>query len=203
LKLNSVWNIRHKTAKQERDVKQENALLFIRNALRFRAFWHATQVGDIGRCIYRMDAWTSQFIGAGQHRYAHELMEIKCGFKIEHEPRLKALIQSHWLISLHGKPGKSMPLDMQQENMVLHLKELINPHSSHNLEEFHRKTLAPLIMILRNFKSEMREDVTDRNWGGHHTRRDTSMDVRHLVGRMGREQLFKHSPGRGADDEDY
>jgi hypothetical protein len=57
-------------------------------------------------------------------------------------------------------------------------------------------------MILLDFKREMREYVTDRKWGGHHTRRDTSVDVRLLVGRMGREQLFQHFPGRGADDED-
>jgi hypothetical protein len=125
-----------------------------------------------------MDTWTCQFIEAGQHRYAHELMEIKCGFVAEYHPALKDLIQRNWLINLHGKPGKSMPVDMQQENMVLHLKELINPESSHNLEEFHRKTLAPLTMTLLEFKREMREDITGRKWGGHHTRRDTSVDVR-------------------------
>jgi hypothetical protein len=125
-----------------------------------------------------MDTWTCQFIEVGQHRYAHELMEIKCGFMAEYHPALKDLIQRNWLINLHGKPGKSMPVDMQQENMVLHLKELINPESSHNLEEFHRKTLAPLTMTLLEFKREMREDITGRKWGGHHTRRDTSVDVR-------------------------
>jgi hypothetical protein len=104
---------------------------------------------------------------------------------------------------LHAKPGKSMPVDtsMQQENVVRHLKELINPQSSHNLEEFHPKTLAPLVMILLDFKREMREDVTDRTWGGHHMRRDTAVDVRHLVGRMTCERLFKYTSGRGVDDE--
>jgi hypothetical protein len=112
----------------------------------------ASKYGDIGRCIHIMDTWTCQFIGAGQHRYAHELMEIKCGFKSEYDPRLKELIEKNWLVNLHGKPGKWMAVDMQQENMVLHIKELINPESSHNLEIYHRKTLTPLIMMLMEFE---------------------------------------------------
>jgi hypothetical protein len=92
---------------------------------------------------------------------------------------------------------------MLQENMVLHIKELINPESSHNLENYHRKTLTPLIMKLMEFKREMREDITGREWGGHHTRRDTKVDVRHLVGRMSREHLFRHTPDRlGGGSED-
>jgi hypothetical protein len=77
MKMNAVWKLRQG---QERDQKRENALLFMRNALSFRDFWLAGKYGDIGRCINRMDSWAFQFIGAGQHRYAHELMEIKCGF---------------------------------------------------------------------------------------------------------------------------
>jgi hypothetical protein len=198
LKLNSIWKLR---GQQERDLKRENALLFVRNALSFRDFWIAGKYGDIGRCIHIMDIWTSQFIGAGQHRYAHELMEIKSGFKAEYHPGLKELIEKNWLINLHGKPGKWMPVDMQQEHMVLHIKELINPESSHNLESYHRKTLTPLIMTLLEFKREMREEVTGRKWGGHHTRRDTSVDVRHLVGRQTRERIFQHKPDRGLGDE--
>jgi hypothetical protein len=195
LKLNAVWKLRQKT--DDRDIKRENAILFIRNALSFRDFWMAIKYGDIGRCVHRLDAWTCQFIGAGQHRYAHELMEIKCGFLSEYHPNLKELIEQNWLMNFHGKRGKSIPVDMQQENMVWHLKELINPESSHNLEDFHRKTLAPLIVTLLEFKREMREDVIDRKWGGHHARRDTKVDVRHLTGRMCRERLFRHTTGRG------
>jgi hypothetical protein len=200
LKLNAVWKLRSQ-AEGERDVKRENALLFIRHALSFRDFWMATKDGDIGRCVHKMDTWTCQFIGAAQHRYAHELLEVKCGFMAEYHPGLKDLIERNWLMNLHGKPGKSMPVDMQQENMVLHLKELINPESSHNLEPYHRKTLAPLIFTLLEFKREIREEVTDRTWGGHHTRRDTGIDVRHLVGRQTRERLFQLTPGRGLGDE--
>jgi hypothetical protein len=114
----ALWKLRRQT---QRDLKRENALLFIRNALSFRDFWMASKYGDIGRCIHIMDTWTCQFIGAGQHRYAHELMEIKCGFKSEYDPRLKELIEKNWLVNLHGKPGKWMAVDMQQENMVLHI----------------------------------------------------------------------------------
>jgi hypothetical protein len=201
LKFNAVWKLRTGSQEDDRDIIRENSLLFIRHALAFRDFWLASKEGDIGRCIHRMDTWTCQFIGAGQHRYAHELMEIKCGFMAEYHPGLKDLIQRNWLVNMHGKPGKSMPVDMQQENMVLHLKELINPESSHNLEEFHRKTLAPLTMTLLEFKREMREDITDRKWGGHHTGRDTSIDVRHLLGRLCRQSVFRHSPGRGLGDD--
>jgi hypothetical protein len=37
--------------------------------------------------------------------------------------------------------------------------------------------------------------------GGHHTRRVTKVDVRHLVDRMARERLFRHTANRGSDDE--
>jgi hypothetical protein len=141
---------------------------------------------------------TCQFIGAGQHKYAHELMEVQCGFKAEYSANLQQIVMRNWLLNPSGKPGKWYPVDQYQEMIVYHLKQLDTPDSSQNLKAYHRECLAPLVLFLLDFKHEMRDVVLGTKWGGHHTARCKAVDIRALVDKMRPDRAFHFRPGREA-----
>jgi hypothetical protein len=127
-------------------------------------------------------------------------MEVQCGFKAAYSETLKDIITRNWLINPSCKPGKWYPLDQYQEMLMYHLKQLDAPDSSHNLKEYHRKCLAPLVIFLLEFKKEMREGALDAKWEGNHTKRSKSIDIRHLIDKMRRERVFQFRPDREAVD---
>ncbi|KAJ7853955.1 hypothetical protein B0H14DRAFT_2338749 [Mycena olivaceomarginata] len=54
----------------------ENAILFMRDAPPTREFSDAIKIGDSGRVVLLLRAWTFCYRGSGRSKYAHEMLHL-------------------------------------------------------------------------------------------------------------------------------
>lgn len=99
-----------------RDHTLENIILFNRDTLILREFFHAIKRGDIGSVINVLWFWLHQFRGTGMMpKYSDALFEVLMTLK-SMEPRLRHAYEVNWLVNLSGRANAFKEVDLLQEH---------------------------------------------------------------------------------------
>jgi len=145
---------------QDRDVGEENLLLFVQEGLMLRHLSLAIHQGDSGRVINALSYFTVWFQGTGAHNYGAETLRLTACLRKLWSPRLKTFwMENGCLVNISRKREAFVALDCLNEYIVREVKNMVanvvTPQTDHHL----RNVLSLLVLIFWDIRKKMSEEM--------------------------------------------
>ncbi|KAJ7599782.1 hypothetical protein C8J56DRAFT_999560 [Mycena floridula] len=184
----------------EGDMVYENALLFLRDALISREYTDAIKVGDSGRVLLVLKAWTLGFRGNGRTKYAYEMLHIIHNLAHVWPKAVRNIVLNNWLLCPSGNPRSFVEVDLVQEHMNFWIKSYYKAHGSNASWEW-LAMIAPCVQALRHIADMMKSSL-GIDIGTQHTAPDLMNDINRLMQSLDENNVYKLTKGRVLDDDD-
>lgn len=191
--FNKVGNMR---SVEERDPVHENLILFLQHGLVWRNAILAMRQGDIGRVENSLTYFAIWFQGTGNHNYASETLRLIASIKKIWSPEFRKFWEENALVNLSGKKEGFIACDMLNEYVVREVKSMMPPNLTPAGDEFLRQTLSPVIMIFKNLRKRMSEQLGVYNEDFHSSRVNPWKDIEVIVNRLLQERVASMDVGR-------
>lgn len=132
---------------ESRDPANENALLFIRDALSLRDYQHAIRAGDTGRIIKILQYWCIILQSTPNTNYAAELIHLVACFKKIWKKPLVDLWLRNCLVNPSGREGGWLECDLFGEYVIRENKARIKPSTNSASDDHNRTVNAVQVML--------------------------------------------------------
>lgn len=106
----------------KRDITLENVILFNRDAIILKEFYHAIKRGDVGSILNVLSYWLHEFRGTGfMPKYSDTVFEVLMTLKDMKAPLRHAYLMS-WLVNISGHANRFKEVDLLQEHQNFWMK---------------------------------------------------------------------------------
>ncbi|KAF8205369.1 hypothetical protein K438DRAFT_1918070 [Mycena galopus ATCC 62051] len=187
------------------DMVLENAILFMRDALLTREFADAIKIGDSGRVVLVLWAWTFCYRGSRQSKYAHEMLHLMHNLTVYLERGClqpnRYIILQNWLANPQGKFNCFVELDLVQEHLNFWIKKIYKADGAGHSWEW-LSLISPCVNILRQLATKINSDIGARQ-GSRHSSPDLSADIGALMTSLAEHEVYQEKEGcvLNADDK--
>ncbi|KAI0077522.1 hypothetical protein K474DRAFT_1595949, partial [Panus rudis PR-1116 ss-1] len=181
------------------DMLHENGILFLRDALLFRAFNDAIKAGASGRIVLILKLLALAYRGAGRSKYAHETLHLIHNLTTVWPESIRRIIIQNWLVNPTGRPNSWIPVDLLQEHMNFWIKVIYKAHGSNATTEW-LETIAPCIEYLRKLTTQINQELGSRQ-GSKHASPDLWRDITELMKSFHEHSVYQVEQGRTIDGE--
>ncbi|KAF8196897.1 hypothetical protein K438DRAFT_1906287 [Mycena galopus ATCC 62051] len=182
------------------DMVLENAILFLRDALLTREFSDAIKIGDSGRVVLVLRAWTFCYRGSGRSKYAHEMLHLMHNLTCVWTRELRYIILQNWLANPQGKFNCFVELDLVQEHLNFWIKKIYKADGAGHSWEW-LSLISPCVDILRQLATKINNDIGARQ-GSKHSSPDLSADITALMTSLAEHEVYQEKEGRVLDADD-
>ncbi|KAF8218134.1 hypothetical protein K438DRAFT_1702685 [Mycena galopus ATCC 62051] len=182
------------------DMVLENAILFMRDALLTREFSDAIKIGDFGRVVLVLRAWTFCYRGSGRSKYAHEMLHLMHNLTCVWTKELRYIILQNWIANPQGKFNCFVELDLVQEHLNFWIKKIYKADGAGHSWEW-LSVISPCVDILRHLATKINNDIGARQ-GSRHSSPDLSADISALMTSLAEHEVYREKEGRVLDADD-
>lgn len=182
-----------------RDQVRENALLFLNNGLIYREFNDACRGGYSGRVIKCVEHYMVLFHGSNNTNYARECINLVAHIRHGWDADFRESFDQFCLINPTGLEGRFHALDRFNEYEIRELKAMIHPSSNPKSDAFFRRTVAFNFISLASVKAKVQLATGSTDYGDRHQLVDDAGDIRTIFNALMEANVFRETPGRGAD----
>ncbi|KAI0685910.1 hypothetical protein BC835DRAFT_1420806 [Cytidiella melzeri] len=169
---------------------------FNRDTLDFLDLDDCIRTGDVGRMEYLLPRLLFRFHGGGNHKYAHELLELMQGLWREWPDDLKSFVMRFcWLANTTGKKNSFLAFDMVQEHNIRDIKvtfATLGPYATWD----YIKRMSASIPTQRKIKHHVEREFNHFCRGLSHTSPSHHEDVVKLQGKYHEAKAHVFKPGR-------
>jgi hypothetical protein len=180
---------------EQRDMQNENYILFMQQALVLRNFAVAMRSGDPGMLRVSLAFFTLWFQSSTKHKYARETLHLAACLSKLWSTRLIQYWMDNCLVNPSGKREGWMACDFLGEYVVREVQALMHNTINEKTSEFLRLTLSPLIMMFRALRKQM-QDACGFYRSMHSSTVSTHEEVKKVAVQLVKEGVCNHKDGR-------
>lgn len=184
---------------EQRDVLNENILLFCAQGLPYRDFSASVKAGDTGRIEHILSLWTTQLHGTRNINYPREMLHFTGCIQKLWTPTMRDLWRRNALVNPAGRAGAWMPDDLFGEYVVREIKAKIHASSNLSSDVHLRETIACQVMSLYACKRSIARECRTKA-STHSTLMNSRSDVLHIAATLIKEKIAMFQPGRVRDE---
>ena len=174
---------------ENRDPVHENLVLFLQHGLVWRNALLAMCQGDIGRVENSLTYFAIWFQATEKHNYASETLRLIASIKKIWSPEFRKFWEENSLVNLSGKKEGFIACDMLNEYVVREVKSMMPPNLTPTGDEFLRETLSPVIMIFKNLRKRVSEQLGVYNQDFHSSTVNPWKDIEVIVNQLLKERV--------------
>jgi hypothetical protein len=185
--------IRERSLK-DRDLVNENFMLYMRDAMIYLDIVRAIGEGATGRLLHISEILTIWFQGNGKFKYAQELLEFQITRLAEWTPAAEYLYKNNCLLSIHG--DRFAPVDQIDEGFNNDIKVAYNPRGNMQSKEYQKTHLVRCLMTFRAIREAMQRSSGAQSYGHSHSEVDASGDISRVAELLVKDNAMIHLKGR-------
>ena len=178
-----------------RDLVNENVILFVQHVLVLRNFDVAISDGDIGRALVSISYFTVWLQNSNKHLYALEMLRLTASLRKIWSPGLAKFYKHNCLVNTCGKKGAFMPDDKLNEFIVGQVKATEYAHASSDATDFQHDVRALLTMQFLDLRESFSSELGMRLSDFHKSEVSKSTHVRLIANRLLRMRAFTTEQG--------
>jgi hypothetical protein len=186
--------------RSNRDVVEENVVLFLQQGLVFRNALLAMRQGDSGRVVNSLIYFTAWFQGSGKFNYASETLRLVACLRKLWSDDLVEFWLDNCLINISGKREAFLACDMLNEYVVREVKAMMQPNVTPASDEYLRRNLSLLVMYFRELRRCFSDQLESNDKDFHSSKVNPWKDIEVIVNRMLKDGICTHTEGREARD---
>jgi hypothetical protein len=185
--------IRERSLK-DRDIVNENFVLYMRDAMLYLDMVKAIGEGASGRLLHISEMLTVWFHGNGKHKYAQELLEFQHTRLAEWTPAAEYLYKNNCLLSIHG--DRFAPVDQIDEGFNNDIKDAYNPRGNMQSKDYQKTHVARCLMTFRSIRDAVQRTSGAQSYGHSHSDVDASVDISRVAELLVKDNAMIHIQGR-------